>query len=470
MLKPTRLEKDLGEAQDLLGSTQGAKLFFHRDADGTCAAAIVRSLLERIGIQASISPLLPDDLGRANPGDGLNIFLDIGSGQLAELSARFGDRPVLVMDHHPPSGRGRKGIVQINPHALGLDGSTEISGSGLAYLLYKRITGDRGPAKIAVVGAIADRQDLLGELQGMNRQILNDALGAGSIREEKDVLLFGRESRPLHMSLTSFQDPPIPGVSGSEVGAMQLLGDLRIPMRDGRGFRTLRDLDQEERRRLASELVVRCIAQASPEVAGYIPKLIIGSVYRMVGEPYPLEYASEYATCVNAAVRMGLATEAIDMMVGDRSASYGKVMSGLRDYRGIISKEVRRISGDGVKTAAGGYLQYFLSEETPRSLIGPVTGLVLGGGLADPYRPLVGIVPGHKTKASARCSKILVLEGLDLSTSVGKAAARVGGQGGGHRGAAGAFFEGGREAEFLKAMEAYLRPRAKPPRLSGSTA
>jgi RecJ-like exonuclease len=399
----------------------------------------------------------------------LNIFLDIGSGQLGELSARFKDRLVLVMDHHPPSGRRRRGILQINPHVLGLDGSTEISGSGLAYLLYRKMKGDRALARIAVIGAVADRQDLLGELQGMNREILNDALGTGSVREEKDVLLFGRESRPLHLALTSFQDPPIPGVSGSEVGAMQLLGDLRIPMRDGRGFRTLRDLDQEERRRLASELVVRCIARASPMVARYVPKLIIGSVYRMVGEPYPLEYASEYATCVNAAVRMGLATEAIEMMLGDRSASYGKVMSGLRDYRGIISREVRRVSANGVKSAREGYLQYFVSEETPRNLIGPVTGLLLGGGLADPYRPLIGLVPGHKTKVSARCSKILVLEGLDLSTSVKKAAAKVGGQGGGHRGAAGAFFEGGREAEFLKGMESYVLAQVKPARLPRST-
>jgi RecJ-like exonuclease len=344
-------------------------------------------------------------------------------------------------------------MVQVNPHNFGIDGSTEISGSGVAYLLSKLMVDDPALAKVGVIGAIADRQDLLGELTGLNREILNDAIRADLVEEIKEVLLYGRESRPLHISIMSFQDPPIPGVSGSESGAMQLLSELGIPLRNGKTLRTLGELNRDERRKLASELVVRCIAQTSPEVAGHVPRLIIGSVYRMVGEDSPLQYASEFATVVNSAARMGLTQEAVDMLLGDRSEQYGKVISGLGQYRRIISREIRKISGREITLGKEGYLQYFISESTPRNVIGPVTGLILGGGLADPYKPLVGMVKGHVTKASSRCSRILVLEGLDLSSAASSAARMVGGEGGGHRGAAGAFFSSGREKEFVQYFE-----------------
>jgi RecJ-like exonuclease len=315
------------------------------------------------------------------------------------------------------------------------------------------VVNDPALAKVAVIGAIADRQDLLGELTGLNREILNDAIQADLVEEVKDVLLYGRESRPLHISLMSFQDPPIPGVSGSESGAMQLLSELGIPLRDGRTLRTLGELDRDERRKLASELIVRCIARTSPGVAGHVPKLIIGSVYRMTAEVSPLQYASEFATVVNSAARMGLTEEAVCMLLGDRDDQYRKVISGLREYRRLISKEIRKISGREIALGSEGYLQFFESETTPRNVIGPVTGLILGGGLADPYKPLVGMVKGHVTKASSRCSRILVLEGLDLSSAASLAARRVGGEGGGHRGAAGAFFPSGRESEFVEHFE-----------------
>ena len=450
------LKLEMGRAQELIKSARTARVYCHRDADGLCGAAIIRHLLNNLGFESTVSAYLPDELAKLNPAEGLNIFVDVGSGQLTELSRRFKHMDTLVLDHHPPQGRAWRGLVQVNPHRFNLDGSTEISGSGLAYLLCKSIIGEKEMSKIALVGAIADRQDLLGKLEGLNVGILSDAVGMGLVTEEKDVLLFGRESRPLHIALKSFQDPPIPGVSGLEGGSLQLLSDLHIPLRDGDGFRTLGDLTMDERRRLASELVVRCITRTSPRVAKYVPMLIIGSVYRMIGENPPLQYASEFATCINSAARMGHVHEAIEMMLRNRVDHYKRVLSGLREYRGMLSKEIQKVTVRGVELGGKGYLQYFFAEGTPRNLIGPVTGIVLGGGMADPYKPLVGLVPGQNTKASVRCSKILVLEGLDLSISMRHAAVKVGGEGGGHKGAAGAFFINGRESEFVRILESHL--------------
>jgi single-stranded-DNA-specific exonuclease len=450
------LEGDIAGALDSLKPSGRARVFCHRDADGLAGAAIITHLLEKLGIDCRASSHLPDSLTRLRPSSDLNVFVDLGSGQLDRLRGRFADRPTLILDHHPPQGDAWEGLVHVNPHLHGLDGSTEISGSGLAYLLDREATGSAEMSKIAVVGAIADRQDFLGELKGLNGGILTEATRAGLVREVKDVLLFGRESRPLHLALKSFQDPPIPGVSGSEAGSAQLLEELGIPLRDDGHLRTLGDLSAAERRVLATELVVRCITKVSPEVARFVPSLVIGSVYRLVGEDAPLQYASEYGTCINSAARMGLTEEAIRMMLGDRSRAFDLVIAGLKGYRKMLSMEVRSVMTTGLENTREGLVQYFISDTTPRNIIGPVTGIVLGSGIADPYRPLVGMVRGYRTKVSARCSKLLVLGGIDLSAAVGSAANQVGGEGGGHRGAAGAHFRAGREPEFLGALEKAL--------------
>jgi single-stranded-DNA-specific exonuclease len=132
------------------------------------------------------------------------------------------------------------------------------------------------------------------------------------------------------------------------------------------------------------------------------------------------------------------------------------VIAGLKEYRKMLSLEVRSVMITGLENARQGLVQFFISDTTPRNIIGPVTGIVLGSGIADPYRPLVGMVRGYRTKVSARCSRLMVLGGMDLSAAVGSAAYQVGGEGGGHRGAAGAHFRTGREYEFLEALEKAL--------------
>ncbi len=451
---PEELTSEFRKTRELLESFSTANINCHRDADGLCGAAIIKQLLEKFGISCSIRSVLPNDLRVLEPSKGLDVFVDVGSGQLSHLQSF--QQGALVVDHHPPQGRESDNLVHLNPNKIGFDGSTEVSGAGMAFLLSRSLGAGGGLAKLAVVGAIADRQDLLGDLRGLNAGILRIAVEEGSVKEEKDVLLFGKESRPLHLALKYFNDPPIPGVSGLEAGSMQLLADLDIPLREGKRFRTLHDLDKEERRRLASELVVRSIGSVSPNVSTYIPKMIIGSTYRMVGEDRPLQYAREFATCVNSAARMGLERDAVDMLVGDRSGSYQRVLEGLERYRKQLSVHIRRVVSSGIETAENGYLQYFKEPEVPRNIVGPVTGLVLGSGAADIRRPLVGLSPDEPTKASARCSKTLVLEGMDLSVCVERAAASVGGEGGGHRGAAGAFFRTGYEEVFLHNLEDLL--------------
>jgi len=441
------------KTEKLVRARRRAVIFFHRDADGICSAAIFDELLGSLGVDTELRPVLPGDLPSLEPSDELNVFLDVGSGQIDILRRNFSRSPALVVDHHRPVGQDWPSLIHINPYLLGSDGSIDVCGAGLSYLVSRALGRAEEMSPIAVIGAVADRQDFLGELQGTNRLILSHAEAAGLVREEKDVLLFGRESRPLHIALSSFQDPPIPGVTGSEAGALELLSLLGIQARNSEGFRTLRDLSEEERRRLATEIVVRCASSVPPSVVRYVPRLVIGSVYRMVHEESPLEYASEFASFLNASVRMGKVEEAISLVKGHRGDALQALRRTANEYRRAISVEIRKLSLEGVRTGPRGILQYFVSSTLPAELLGPVTGLLIGTGVVDPYRPVMGISRRDRVKVSVRCSKLLVLQGLDLSICVERAARSVGATGGGHPGAAGAFMEAGLEEDFALKLE-----------------
>ena len=51
-------------------------------------------------------------------------------------------------------------FVQVNPHLYGIDGATDVSGSGVAYFAAKAVNAANVDlAPIALVGALGDMQD-----------------------------------------------------------------------------------------------------------------------------------------------------------------------------------------------------------------------------------------------------------------------------------------------------------------------
>ncbi len=69
--------------------------------------------------------------------------------------------------------------MQLNPHLYGIDGATDVSGSGVAYFAAKALNpANVDLAPIALVGALGDMQDKYEQrsLKGLNEIIVNDAV------------------------------------------------------------------------------------------------------------------------------------------------------------------------------------------------------------------------------------------------------------------------------------------------------
>jgi RecJ-like exonuclease len=424
-------------------------LVSHLDADGISSAGIISKTLDREGIDHEISIVRLNQLKETVNDAELTIFTDLGSGQLPFLKKLL-KKEYIVIDHHIPQGECSH---HINPHLFGIDGGKEVSGAGLSYLFSRKL-GNTDLVDLAVVGAVGDMQNYWGKLEGLNRIILQEGVKNERIAIETNLLLYGRETRPVYKALQYFSDPFVPGITGDESSAIALLQRLGIPLKEDDQWRTLSRLSFEERQKLATAIIAKAASSIPPELVNFLPTLIIGETYTLLNEKEgtPLRDASEYSTCLNAAGRNDEAVIGLEIAKGNRGVYYDILMGILRKHRMRIAQSIEKVE----EIVQREYIQCF---EAPISenIVGTIAGMLLGTE-ADPYKPLVGITSSEDSlKISMRCSKILVLKGINMAEAIMRAAEHVGGEGGGHAPACGAYIPKKSLNEFLDIFEEEIR-------------
>ena len=239
-LEHENFKKAVAEAAAEFGalSRQGrVRIISHLDADGISACSIIiralnrRSMKYAVSIVQQVDEWLVSQLAKEN--NDVIIFTDIGAGQLMLISKYLSKKKVFVLDHHPPEGEGHEGLVHVNPHLFGIDGSTEISGAGIAYLFAEALDKKNSDmAHIAIIGAIGDVQEDKGFKQ-LNMKILETAKKSGKIKVIQGLRVFGAQTKPLHKILEHCTEHVIPGITGSESRAIQFLQQIGINPKSG---------------------------------------------------------------------------------------------------------------------------------------------------------------------------------------------------------------------------------------------
>ncbi|MGB9135330.1 MAG: DHH family phosphoesterase [Candidatus Bathyarchaeia archaeon] len=441
----------------------------HLDADGLAAAGVIGKALLRLGanfrirIQQWVDEKIVAEVTSDKPA--LTVLTDLGSGYLNVLNERLSNHRIIVLDHHQPVGEAAANVFQVNPHLHGIDGSKESSGASVAYFV-ARMLDDRNKdlAVVAVVGALGDLQDKYEQraLGGLNEKVVADAVAAGCLKVEKDLMFFGRETRPIHKALAYTTSPFLPGISGEEDQSLAFLVSLGIKPKDGDRWRALRDLSEEEKRRLCSELSDHLVSKGYP---GDVLNLV-GSVYTLVHEePWtPLRDAREFSVLLNGTGRMERAGLGVAVCMGDRGSALEQAEAVLEEYRQTITKylswlteEPGRIDELGsIYVVRGGD---FINEK----VIGTLSS-ILSTSLPKPEKPIIAyatVTQEDAVKVSARTLDMLTGRGLNLGEILRVAAEKFGGSGGGHDIAAGAQVPIKDAEDFVKFVDELVRKWAE---------
>ncbi len=474
----SNLLNNTSEAADLISrhveNEEVIHVTSHFDADGLAAAGIVGSSIVRSGgkvhirVERWIDERVVNEIAAQKPS--LTIFTDFGSGYLDLLNRKLSNRLVIIVDHHQLVGESPSTFTHVNPHIHGIDGARDLSGAGVAYLISKGLDeGNLDLAYLAIVGALGDIQDKYDNrrLGGVNEMILEDAVKSGYLKIETDLLFFGRETRPIHTALARATNPFIPGISGEEDKSLAFLASLGISPKFKEKWRALRDLSEEEKKKLFSALADYLVSKGfSSDVA----LTLIGSVYTLTREePWtPLRDAREFAVLLNATGRMDKPGLGVSICMGDRGTALEHANIVLGEYRGDIAKyldwlteKTGRIQElDNIYVVKG---EDFIDDK----VIGTVSSIL---STSLPKKPIVAYsrVPKEDfAKVSARSLELLISKGLNLGEIMRVAAEKFAGKGGGHNIAAGAQIPIESMESFIRIVDEFVKKQLEGRNLGG---
>jgi len=400
----------------------------HLDADGLAAAGIIGKALARSGatfrlrVERWMDDEVVDEIAAEEPT--LTIFADLGGGYLDLLSKKLSDQRANV---------------------------------DLAHL--------------AVVGALGDIQDKYEQrsLGGVNKKIVEDSIDSGYLRVERDLLFFGRETRPIHKALAYTTTPYIPGISGQEDKSLAFLASVGITPKREDKWRALRDLSQDEKKKLSSALSDYLISRGFPSDAVLS---LVGTVYTLAHEePWtPLRDAREFTVLLNATGRMDRAGVGVAICMGDRGKTLDEADEMLDEYRRNLARYLSWLNEkpdrieerDNIYVVRGGG---FIDEK----MISAVS-TILSTSLPNPEKPLIAYskVSGEDVaKISARTLALLTDKGLNLGEILRVAAEECSGRGGGHDIAAGAQVPTENVEPFIKAVDKLVKKQLEKVQLGG---
>jgi len=425
---------------------KNVKVLSQFDADGITSGAILAKALMREGTNFDVRILkqltsdLISDL-KVTEEDVL-ILSDFGSGQLDMLRDVMDKTQVIVLDHHEPQHVEHMNLFHINPLLFGED---EMSASIVCYLFAKHLNiRNADLVDMSIIGAAADEADEKWEFKGLIKKVLEEGEVMGKISVMRGLRLYGRNTRPVYKSLAFTFDPFIPGISGSESQAVQLMSELGIPVKEGTEWRTLSDLTLEEQQRLASAIIMERLKTESDASD------IFGDVHTLIGRPRELQDVREFGTVINACGRTGNHDIAIRLLLGDYSVM-DRCWEVMDRYRGMIADGIAWVREHPDKVLRMPKATFILANSSiPEQVIGTVSTIVLSSGMVDHSVPVFGLAHTEDgmTKVSGRVSK--ALKGINLKDIISAAVESLGGEGGGHASAAGGLIPRDKEADFIR--------------------
>ena len=447
----------------------------HIDADGLTSAGIIGKALHREGIDYHIRSVRQLELPIISEISTMKnikniIFTDLGGGQLEGINKYLADRNILILDHHPVLTPPESDtIIDVNPFEFNYDGANQISGAGISYFFAKELNKKNiDSAAIAVVGALADRQDKgdKNALVALNQKIVADGEKAGILEEKLDIRLFGRETRPIYQALEYTTDPFLPGLTGDGDMCIRFMRDTGISQQKGEKWRTIQDLSDAERRILVQSLVTYGLQMGMTVEDS---QSILGMVYVLTNEKPGtlLRDAREFGSLLNSCGRLNANGIAIGLCMGERKFLLQEAEQIMANYRRKISEFLQIINQESEYLKEYSQIIVFDgSDVIDDTMIGTVASIAISTKkFIDKKKPLVGLATSDDgtIKVSCRGTGLLVSQGLDLGLALREAVQSIGSEaeGGGHNIAAGARIAQGTEKLLIEGLNEVIEKQLK---------
>ncbi len=432
------------------------RIISHLDADGISACAILIQALTTDGRHHSISIIeqLDEEIIKKISEEPYNVYMfsDIGAGQLNLINKYLSDKKTIIIDHHTPEGNVKDNMIYINPHSFGIDGGTEISGAGVAYLFSCALNKKNEKlAHLAIIGAMGDVQEEKG-FKRLNQEILNKAMEHGLIEIKKSLNIFGAHTRPLHKSLE--YSNLLPDMSESDI--LQFVHNIGINPISEKGWKKMNDLTDEELKALTAAIIMKRINTENPED-------IFTNHYTLKHgeENTPFRDVKEFATLLNSCGRLNRASIGLGVCLGDGEAKK-KAKSVSEEYKKALGDALSWYREEAEVIKGKNYVIINAGDRILHTIAGTLASII-SKSKEHPDNTFVMCLARSRTakgitKVSLRMSGN---NNYDVREIIKKITEKIGGQAGGHKAAAGALISTELEDKFIEAAKEVFENHGK---------
>ena len=443
---------------DCIKSKKSISITTHIDCDGLTSGSIIAKALIREGANCTLrtSKEFSKNIVESFKTDSrdFHIVTDLGGGFGKDLNQTLGD-DWIVLDHHQISEEEKDNQNIINAWKYGMDGGSEICAGGMAYLAAMALDEKNSDlSEIAVVSALGDRQDQgdRKSFTGKNFEIANTAKELGLVEMDLDLLLVGRETRPLAEAIAFTSQPFIEGLTWNKETCLSILKSSGIKLKEEGRWRVPAELNEEEKK-----LVIKTITDFSPDKnTTEVMSELIGYTYTFPKEDKRsfLRDGREYSTMLNSCGRINRSGVGMAICMGDRNQVLTEGEGILTDYRKKIKEYMNILSNERWRISENENCIMVNGEDiVPETMTGTISSLIAG----SPKN--IGKIVILRTRGEGNTIKFSSRKSfgckskINLSELMRTGAEKFDGIGGGHNAAAGAKITKDKLDEFLKYLE-----------------
>ena len=446
------------KVSDCIKSQKSISVTTHIDCDGLTSGSIITKALIRAGAKCTLrtSKEFSKNVAESFKTDSrdFHIVTDLGGGFGQEMNQNLGD-DWIILDHHQIPETEIDNPNVINAWKYGVDGGVEICAGGMAYLASIALDEKNSDlSSIAVVSALGDRQDQ-GERKsftGKNFEIAETAKNLGLVEIDLDLLLVGRETRPLPDALAFTSQPFIEGLTWNRDACLSVLNSSGIELKEGGRWRVPAELNEDEKR-----MVIESITKfTSGKNATEIMSELIGYTYTFPREDKRsfLRDGREFSTMLNSCGRINRSGVGMAVCMGDRNKILREGETILTDYRKMIREYMNILSNERWRISESETCVMVNGEDiVPETMTGTISSLIAGSPKNSGKIVILRTNAEENTiKFSSRKSFGCKSE-INLSDLMRTGAEKFDGVGGGHDAAAGAKITKDKLDDFLNYLE-----------------
>ena len=442
----------------LIKSGKSISVITHIDCDGITSGSIITQALIRAGAKCTVrtesefNRNLVEKLKKDSRD--FHVITDLGGGFAKDLDEVLGDN-WIVLDHHQIPDEELDNERVINAWKFGIDGGVQICAGGMAYLAAKSLDEKNVDlAGVAVVSALGDRQDQ-GEKKsfvGINSEIAETAKSLGQLEVDLDLLLVGRETRPLPDSLAFTSQPFIEGLTWNRDACLSLLNSSGVKLKDGGRWRVPSELEEEEKRKVIEAITKFTVSKNATQIM----EELIGYTYTFPQEDRRsfLRDGRDFSTMLNSCGRIRKAGVGIAICMGDRNKMLKEGENILTQYRQMIRNYMNILGNERWRINENpNYVMVNAEGVVPETMTGTISSL-MAGSPKNAGKIVILRTNGDEgtIKFSSRKSMGCKSD-VNLSILMRTGAEKFNGVGGGHDAAAGARITKDKLDGFLDFLE-----------------